>query len=134
MIAASLRSTRSSDMAPVRVCALGSLSPVCLNSNLLRTEKLPETPLGPPTTRHPPHRSLFHDEALSRSTVQQFAHVGHRTLRPIVNDELEDVGPRIMPGSVEVELAASDMFEINFGVEDRLTGKIRTREHAPERI
>src|SRR6185437_5417478 len=83
---------------------------------------------------HSRTRSLFHERGPTRSTVQQFAHVGHRTLRPIVNDELEDIGPRIVPGSVEVELAASDMFEINFGVEDRLTGKIRTREHAPERI
>src|ERR1700730_9724118 len=122
MIAASLRSTRSSDMAPVRVCALGSLSPVCLNSNLLWNEKQPETPLWLRPTGHPPHKGLFHDEALTRGTVQQFTHVGHRTLRPIVNDELEDIGPRIVPGSVEVELAASDIFEINFSVEDRLAG------------
>src|SRR3974390_3453447 len=77
---------------------------------------------------------LLDGQALLFGNVLPFLKAGNRTLRPIVNDELEDIGPRIVPGSIEVKFSARYLVEVDLGIENGLSGKIRASEHASERI
>ena len=66
---------------------------------------------------------VYFSFSFSTSSAQQVRYLTatlrpEATLRPTINDELEDIGPRIVASSIEVELAANDLVEINFSVED----------------
>ena len=55
-------------------------------------------------------------------------------LGPVVDRELEHIRPGIVPGHVEIELAAGDLAEVDFGIEDRLAFEVGPGEDGAKRV
>src|SRR5207253_7946253 len=85
-----------------------------------------------------------HPEVASPHLTFQIIHPANSLLRfwgrhyglfgPLVDGELEDVGTRVVPGDVEVVLAARDLAEVQLGTEDRLLFENRSHQHFAGRI
>src|SRR5678815_4574258 len=71
---------------------------------------------------------------LASSPCLRTADRRHRGLRPIVDDELEYVGARIMTGRIEVVFAARYVVEIDVGVENGFAVEVRPRQHLAKRV
>src|SRR6185503_6071073 len=59
---------------------------------------------------------------------------GHGLLGALVDVQLKDIRPRVVPDDVEVELAADDLRRIDVGHENRLVFGVRPGEEVAERI
>ena len=66
--------------------------------------------------------------------VRVAAQERHRNLRIGVDAQPEDVGPGVVPGDVEVELAPDDLVEIELGGDERLAAASRGGQDLAERI